>query len=178
MTFLETELEGVYVVRPFLHQDARGTFVKGYQTDAFREAGIPFEVREEFYSTSARGVVRGMHFQLPPKAYSKLVYCVRGSVLDVVLDLRSESRTCGRFYSRQLSAENREQLLIPSGVAHGFLSLDDDSTMVYKTDVPHSPEHDSGVRWDSFGFEWPVQTPKLSPRDASLTALADFRSPF
>ena len=119
-----------------------------------------------------------MHFQLPPAAHAKLVYCITGRVLDVVLDLRKDSPTFGRSYGRELSAVNREMFFIPAGFAHGFLALEDNTTMVYQTSTVHSPTHDAGVRWDSFNFDWPVKNPTLSDRDQKFPTLPEFNSPF
>lgn len=178
MELVPTELPGLQIVRPKIFQDARGSFVKTFHADQFRELGLDFEPREEFFSTSAKDVLRGMHFQLPPAAHAKLVYCIVGSVLDVVLDVRKNSPTFGRSYARELSAANREMLFIPIGFVHGFLALDDGATMIYQTSTVHSPVHDAGVRWDSFNFDWPVKTPILSERDKKFLPLQDFQSPF
>ena len=178
MELVPTELPGLQLIRPPVFRDQRGSFVKTFHADQFRELGLNFEPREEFFSTSGRSVLRGMHFQLPPAAHAKLVYCLLGSVLDVVLDLRKNSPTFGRSCARELSAANREMFFIPAGFAHGFLSLEDNTTMVYQTSTVHSPAHDAGVRWDSFGFDWPVKVPVLSERDKNFPALCDFSSPF
>jgi dTDP-4-dehydrorhamnose 3,5-epimerase len=178
MEIVPTELPGLNVIRPNIFQDARGTFVKTFHCDVFRQLGLEFEPREEFFSISASNVVRGMHCQLPPAAHAKLVYCIVGRVLDVVLDLRKDSPTFGRSTARELNASSREMLFIPVGFAHGFLALEDGATMVYQTGSVHSPAHDAGVRWDSIGFDWPVKNPVLSGRDQKLPALRDFASPF
>ncbi len=178
MELVSTELPGLQVIRPRIFRDERGSFVKTFHADRFRELGLDFEPREEFFSTSVRGVLRGMHFQVPPAAHAKLVYCIVGRILDVVLDLRKDSPTFGRSCARELSAANREMVFIPVGFAHGFLALTEDATMVYQTATVHSPAHDSGVHWNGFGFDWPVQTPILSERDKKFPALRDFLSPF
>jgi len=178
MEIIATELAGVQVIRPRVFTDARGSFVKTFHAPAFREAGRPFEPQEEFFSTSAKNVLRGMHFQLPPAAHAKLVYCVAGRVLDVVLDLRKSSPTFGRSYTRELNDKNRELLFIPIGFAHGFLALADGATMVYQTSTVHAPAQDAGILWNSFGFDWPVKDPVLSERDRRFPALRDFESPF
>ena len=177
MKVLPTELDGVLILKPNVFEDARGSFVKTYHEELFASCGIRFAPKEEFFSVSRKNVVRGMHFQLPPTAHDKLVYCPAGRVLDVVLDLRSDGKR-GRFISRELSASNREMLFIPRGCAHGFVALEDDSMMVYQTSTVHSPAHDAGVVWNSFGFEWPVKNPILSERDQKFPALRDFKSPF
>jgi dTDP-4-dehydrorhamnose 3,5-epimerase len=173
-----TGFAGLVLLQPRLFADHRGIFVKTFHEPLFRELGIAFQPREEFYSTSAKDVLRGMHFQLPPCAHAKLVYCPAGRVLDVALDLRRNSATYGRAFARELSAANRELLFIPAGFAHGFLALADDALLVYKTDAVHSPAHDTGIAWNSFGFAWPVANPILSERDRKFPAWGEFQSPF
>jgi len=171
-------LPGVFVLEPRVVVDCRGNFVKTYHKPEFNRLGIDYEVEEEFYSTSAKNVIRGMHFQTPPHDAVKLVYCINGSVLDVIVDLRKTSPTFGSSKSIKLSDANHLILMIPSGFAHGFLSLEDDTVMVYKASFVYAPDHDTGIRWDSFGFDWPVQNPITSERDAAFPGLADSVSPF
>ncbi len=171
MELVPTELPGLKIIRPKIFQDARGTFVKAFHRDIFHQLGLDFEPREEFFSTSAKGVLRGMHFQLPPAAHAKLVYCIAGRVLDVVLDLRKDSPMFGRSVARELNATSREMFFIPVGFAHGFLALEDNATMVYQTSTVHSPAHDAGIVWNSFGFDWPVKNPLMSDRDQKFPAL-------
>ncbi len=178
MISLSQPLPGVHLLQPKVFIDTRGDFVKTFHVGAFAELGIDFKPVEEFFSTSRKGVLRGMHFQLPPHDHAKLVYCIRGRVLDVLLDLRKASPTFGQFASAELSRENHHQFYIPSGIAHGFLSLEDDSVMVYKTTTVHAPTHDAGIRWDSFGFDWGIAAPLISPRDLAFAALTEFGSPF
>ena len=178
MKVLDELLPGACLLAPFQARDDRGEFVKTFHRDSFADLHIDFSPAEEFFSVSRRNVVRGMHCQLPPYEHAKLVYCVRGSVLDVILDLRRESPTYAQSASVRLSEDERNLLFIPAGFAHGFLALDSDCIMVYLTSRVHAPTHDSGVRWDSFGFDWKVSDPVISPRDANLPRLADFVSPF
>lgn len=177
---LPTRLAGLTSFRPKIFTDHRGTFVKTFHVEAFRDLGLAFEIREEFFSTSAKNVIRGMHFQVPPADHAKLVYCAAGAVLDVVLDIRRQSPTYGQTFAEELSETNRHALFIPSGFAHGFLSLTEGSLMVYKTSTVHNPACDAGIRWDSFDFEWPLDgaTPIFSKRDTEFPALADFNTPF
>lgn len=175
---MPTPLPGVHLLEPRLFSDERGSFTKTYHEPAWREAGIDFEMKEEYHSVSHRGVLRGMHFQTPPQDHAKVVYCPHGRVQDVLLDLRRNSPTFGRAAARELSAENRLILFIPAGVAHGFLSLEERSILVYKTGTVHSPEHDAGIRWDSFGFDWGHTAPVVSARDAAFPSFANFSSPF
>ena len=171
-------LVGVKLLEPRRFSDERGSFIKTYHEAAWREAGIDFDMKEEYHSVSHRGVLRGMHFQTPPHDHAKVVYCPHGRVKDVLLDLRRNSPTFGQSLARELSAENRMIVVIPAGIAHGFLSLDENSILVYKTGTVHSPEHDAGIRWDSFGFEWGHSAPVVSSRDAAFPSFANFSSPF
>ena len=173
-----TTLPGLLVLQPRIFSDARGSFVKTFHAGFFRQLGVDFQPAEEFFSVSHKNVVRGMHFQLPPDAHAKLVYCVTGEVLDVVVDLRKSSPTFGRAASRKLSASNREMFYIPVGVAHGFLALEDNTVMVYQTSTVHAPASDAGIHWNSIGFDWPVTKPVLSERDQNFPKLAEFNSPF
>ncbi len=175
---IPTGFPGLRLLQPRIFKDARGSFTKTFHADFFAELGIHFSPREEFYSTSAKNVIRGMHFQIPPRAHCKLVYCSAGRVLDVLLDLRPTSPTFRRVFSRELKGDPAELLFIPAGFAHGFLSLEDASIMVYQTDIVHAPECDTGIAWDSFGFEWPVNNPIISARDRGLPRLENFTSPF
>jgi len=119
-----------------------------------------------------------MHFQLPPREHDKVVHCVRGSALDVILDLRRGSPTFGKSAAINLSAGNHLLIWIPKGFAHGFLSLEEETLMVYLTGSSYSAMHDSGVRWDSFGFDWPEADPVISARDSRLEAFSEWTSPF
>ncbi len=173
-------LAGACVVEPFVHRDERGQFVKSFHARDLAEVGLRFELREEFYSTSDRGVLRGMHFQSPPCAHQKLVSCLAGRVLDMIVDLRAASETYGKSCALELSADWPQMLWLPIGFAHGFLSLEDNSCVTYKTDCEHAPLYDCGIRWDSFGFDWPLPAEELivSPRDRLLPTLAEFSTPF
>jgi dTDP-4-dehydrorhamnose 3,5-epimerase len=158
-------------------QDHRGLFVKTMTRTLFSEAGLSLEFAEEFYSVSRRDVIRGMHFQAPPKDHVKLVYCPAGAVLDVLLDLRS-GPGYGRFASVILSADDPHVLVIPKGIAHGFKSLTNDSMLIYKTSTEYAPSYDRGLRWDSFGFDWGDAVPVLSDRDRTHPEFSTFDSPF
>jgi dTDP-4-dehydrorhamnose 3,5-epimerase/CDP-3, 6-dideoxy-D-glycero-D-glycero-4-hexulose-5-epimerase len=175
---VSTNLDGLLVLQPRIFQDNRGSFTKTFHREIFRDLGISFEPVEEFFSVSHKNVLRGMHFQLPPADHAKIVYCITGCVLDVVLDLRKKSETFGEFFSRELNAQTREILFIPSGFAHGFLSLENETTMFYQTNTVHSPQNDCGILWNSFGFDWPVKNPILSKRDEAFAAFGTFNSPF
>ncbi|RIK83990.1 MAG: dTDP-4-dehydrorhamnose 3,5-epimerase [Planctomycetota bacterium] len=173
-------LRGAYLIDPIVHEDVRGRFIKSFHAEQLSEHGLRFELREEFYSVSSRGVLRGMHFQTPPFEHAKLVSCLQGRALDVLLDLRAGSDTYGRHCSVELHGTGQQIIWIPRGLAHGFLSLEDGTCVAYKTDREHAPAHDAGVRWDSFGFDWPLPVEQLlvSARDQGHPRLAEFRSPF
>lgn len=165
-------LAGCVVFEAFGADDTRGYFRKPFSTGwggEFKD----FMAQEFFYSTSARGVLRGMHLQTGPSAHAKIVFCLAGEILDVLVDVRYKP-FFGAHYASHLSAENRRAILIPPGVAHGFLALSDRATVGYLTTTPHDPTHDAGLRWDSFGFDWPAVT-TVSERDANLPLLRDFR---
>ncbi|QXF36022.1 dTDP-4-dehydrorhamnose 3,5-epimerase [Photorhabdus luminescens] len=165
MKITELKLNGCYLIEPKRFTDDRGAFVKTYHKRIFEENNLNFSFKEEFYSISAKNVIRGMHFQVPPEDHEKIVYCPKGRVLDVFLDIRSESPTFGQFMAIELNEENTFQLYLSKGIAHGFLSLEDNSIMVYKTSTVYSPEFDKGIKWNSFGFSWPISGPILSARD-------------
>lgn len=177
MKILKELLPGCWLLQPQRFEDARGVFVKTYHEDLCQSLGVSLEIREEFYSVSRRDVLRGMHFQLPPHAHDKLVYCTQGAVKDVLVDLR-QGPGYGRVASAVLSGENAHLIFIPKGIAHGFAALSDEALMLYKTSTVHAPQADCGIRWDSFGFDWGIAAPLLSARDQQHDALADFVSPF
>lgn len=171
-------LKDVRVFIPEVSGDSRGEFVKTFHEEVFGDEGIHFDLREEFYSVSKKDVIRGMHFQTPPHAHSKLVICLAGGILDVLLDLRAGLPTYGQVWTVELTSENRNVLYIPEGIAHGFLSLSDHALVHYKTTAVYSPDHDTGVRWDSIDFTWPVKAPVLSLRDSDFIRFQEFVSPF
>jgi len=174
-----TTIAGCFLGKLFFAEDERGRFVKTYDSTSFASFGLPTDWREDFYSSSRRSVIRGMHFQTPPHDHEKFVYCIQGTVLDVVLDLRKGSPTFGQHFSIEMSAEHGLALIIPKGLAHGFLALSEHVLMGYKSTTTHVPDHDSGIHWDSFGFDWRGGSEHIvSPRDRALPAFADFVSPF
>jgi dTDP-4-dehydrorhamnose 3,5-epimerase len=177
MKRVEELLPGCWLYRLNRFQDARGTFVKVFARSLFERDGVSIDMAEEFYSVSNKDVLRGMHFQSPPHDHGKVVYCAVGAVLDVLLDLRG-GPGYGRTASVLLSEEEPGLIVIPKGVAHGFVSRRDGSLMVYKTSTEHSPQHDRGLRWDSFGFDWGCSAPVLSERDLRHESFAQFTSPF
>jgi dTDP-4-dehydrorhamnose 3,5-epimerase len=178
MQIIPTAIAGCYQIIPTILRDERGSFVKVFHEDIFHQHGLAVEYAEEYYSVSHGNVLRGLHFQTPPKEHAKLVYCVQGAVLDAALDLRRGSPSYGRHLTLELSAANGHMLYLPVGLAHGFYTLSEQATMVYKVGSTYSPQHDAGVLWNSAGIAWPTDQPLLSPRDRQFAALADFDSPF
>jgi len=178
MQLTPTSIGGCFLVAADHSGDDRGQFTKMFRASRFREAGLEDAFAEQFTTVSGANVIRGMHLQVPPHDHAKLVCCPAGKVLDVLVDVRRKSPTYGRHESFTLGEAAPQGLYVARGVAHGFLVLEPPALMVYMTSTEHAPESDTGIRWDSFGFAWPVAKPVLSTRDSRLPALADFRAPF
>jgi dTDP-4-dehydrorhamnose 3,5-epimerase len=175
---MPSKLAGCFELQPKVFEDARGRFVKVFHEHAFAARGLETSFTEEYYSVSHKSVIRGLHFQLPPMDHVKMVYCVKGEVLDAVVDLRVGSPTYGQHAVFQLSAAKANSIYIPKGMAHGFCALSDQSIMVYKTSTSYSAAHDAGVLWDSAGIPWPTTRMIISARDESFVPLDKFASPF
>lgn len=178
MKFEESKISGCFNITPNVLSDDRGSFVKTFHKEIFDEQGLESDFQEEYYSVSNRGVLRGMHFQTPPHEHAKLVYCISGHVMDAVIDLRSGSTTYGQYDVFDLKSDTANILYIPPGLAHGFYTISEQATLVYKVTTVYAPENDTGIRWDSAGIPWPDKNPLLSPRDQSFQKLDDFSSPF
>ena len=155
-----------------------GFFTKSFHETSLKAAGIDFELKESYFSLSKKDVIRGMHFQTPPHQHSKIVFCPQGAILDVIIDLRKGSATYGRYYAYELSAENHRAYYIPEGFAHGFKALADDAITYYLVSSEYSQANDTGILYNSFGFDWGVEKPILSARDLSFSPIKDFDSPF
>jgi len=173
----ELRIPGVFLIRPAVHGDHRGFFTESYNHRAFEAQGLGFDFVQDNHSLSAQaGTVRGLHFQREPKAQTKLVRVLSGAIYDVAVDIRKGSPTFGQWVSAILSEDNKRQLLVPKGFAHGFCTLVADTQVFYKVDEYYSPEHDSGIAWDDpqIGIEWPVAKAHavLSGKDAGLAGLA------
>jgi dTDP-4-dehydrorhamnose 3,5-epimerase len=177
MNIEDTELPGLKIVRPIVRPDNRGYFVKTFQKSIFENAGLQTNYTETFFSQSKKDVVRGLHFQTPPAAQDKFVFCASGSVTDFVVDIRKGSPTYGRHLSFDLNAEEWTALFIPIGFAHGFVARTD-AVMGYFCSAEFDPATDSGVLWNSAGIDWQVDDPIISEKDQHLTALDEYQSPF
>jgi dTDP-4-dehydrorhamnose 3,5-epimerase len=171
-------IPGCVHVRLDRHEDARGDFVKVLRRDTYESLGLDPTVAELYWSTSHRGVVRGMHFQLPPHDHAKTVTVIRGCIHDVVVDLRVGSPAFGRSVAFTLDAAEPSAVHVPKGCAHGFQAVADESVVAYLVGTEHAPDHDTGVRWDTVGADWPLPDPVVSERDARFPRLAEFDSPF
>ena len=178
MNVEKTDLEGVYIIDNFVAEDVRGKFVKIFNKNDFETNNINLDIRESYFSLSHKNIIRGMHFQTPPKAHEKLVYVAYGSIVDVVVDLRKNSPTYKKFISVELSAINRKSIFIPKGLAHGFLSKEDHTITVYNVAIEYDAKTDQGIRFDSFGFDWGIKVPILSKRDLQFESINEFKSPF
>lgn len=173
-----TSIPDCYTITASKHVDVRGYFVKWFSRDAFVSAGLVSDWAEVYGSVSKRGAIRGLHFQRPPAEHAKLVYCLGGQALDVVLDLRLGSASYGKHIKVELSSESPRAIYVPAGCAHGFLAQVDQTLMFYQVSSIHAPLLDSGIRWDSAGIDWPTSSPIVSQRDQALPCLSDFVSPF
>lgn len=178
MELLQTTLPGCYEIKTNIFRDTRGVFVKTYHDAIFTELGLRTDWREEYYSVSKRGVIRGMHFQHPPMQHAKMVYCLQGTVQDVILDLRIGSPSYRKCVSTELSAEKGNIVYIPEGIAHGFCALTEHAIMQYKVTSTYSPQHDAGILWSSIPIAWQCTNPSVSDRDSNFIGLQDFQSPF
>lgn len=174
MKIERTILEGVYIINNFNASDDRGLFVKTFNKNLFLEFNLNFEIKESYFSISKKNVIRGMHFQLPPFDHEKLVFVPKGSIIDVVVDLRINSSTYKKYISIELSDKNKKSIFIPKGLAHGFKSLADDTITVYNVASEYNPEADAGIHYNSFSFDWGVQEPIISKRDTEFTGLSSF----
>ena len=176
MTFSETSLPGAYLVTPAPRHDSRGWFMRTFDKTAFAEIGFTDEwVQMNQSMTHQAGSVRGMHFQRPPRAETKLVRCVAGAVFDVLVDLRAGSPTFLRWFGAELTADNRQMLFIPKGFAHGFQTLTVDCQLVYCHSVAYAPDQEGAIRYDDprIGIEWPLPVADVSERDATHPFLND-----
>ena len=168
------------LIKPSRHSDHRGFFSETYSRRLYAEMGIDVEFVQENHSLSrAVGTLRGLHFQAPPHPQAKLVRCVRGMIFDVAVDIRRNSPTFGQWESHKLTAENGHQLYVPVGFAHGFVTLEPDSEIVYKCTDYYAPETEGAVHWSSCGIDWPLTVdPILSDKDVIAPAFTNFVSPF
>lgn len=171
-----TEIPGLIKITNFNQFDSRGLFVKSLNSQNLKE--LDFNLHESFFSVSRKDVLRGMHFQLPPFDQNKIIFVSSGKILDVILDLRLDSPTYGHHEVFEISNEANYSLYIPLGLAHGFYSLEDNSIVNYLVSSPYSSDHDKGILYNSFGFNWNCVNPIISKRDLSFPSFNEFKSVF
>lgn len=173
-----TSIPGCFEIIPNILTDHRGSFVKTFNSDLFIANGLDTHFVEEYYSRSRRRVLRGMHFQSPPMQHTKLVYCIEGSVTDVVIDLRRGSPSYGHCVSFDLNSKSANMVYIPAGLAHGFYVNSEHALMMYKVTSVYSPQNDTGILWNSIGYRWTDSNPIISIRDKSFCHLDEYDSSF
>lgn len=182
MNFINTNIEGLIIIEPKVFGDSRGYFFETFQKETFNSSIKETNFIQDNESKSTRGVLRGLHFQLPPFAQAKLVRVIEGEVLDVAVDLRKNSKTYGQHLTMHLSGENKKQLFIPRGFAHGFIVLSETAIFSYKVDNLYSPKHDSGILFndEDLNIDWIMENESiiLSEKDKNLIRFKDFITPF
>lgn len=178
--FKKYEIPGVLLIKPRVFGDSRGFFLETYKQSEFEAAGITERFVQDNHSLSTRGVLRGLHFQLEPKAQGKLVYCVRGSIFDVAVDVRRNSPDFGKWISAELTSENHHMLYVPPGFAHGFMVLSEMAEITYKCTEEYSPAHDGGIIWNDphINVKWPDGEKLLSEKDMNLPKLSEAKLNF
>ena len=182
MPFYKTELPGLLIFEPKVFEDSRGYFYEAYNKNVFRQEGVDLNFVQDNQSYSTYGVIRGLHYQLNPHAQAKLVRVISGRILDVAVDIRKDSPTYGQVYREELSADNKKQLLIPIGFAHGFSVLSETAEVIYKCDSFYNKESDAGIRYDdtALDIDWQIPAEKMiiSEKDLALPLLEDCKNNF
>jgi dTDP-4-dehydrorhamnose 3,5-epimerase/CDP-3, 6-dideoxy-D-glycero-D-glycero-4-hexulose-5-epimerase len=173
MEIVSQHISGVLLLKAPVHKDERGSLLKNFSRDNFHKRGIHFEPAEQFFTISAINVIRGMHYQVDTYAHDKVVCCLAGQALDVVVDIRPKSPTYKKLFAIQLKSCDGLSLFIPKGYAHGFLSLEENTVISYLTTTMHSPDHDHGINWSSIDYCWPTSNPITSLRDQKLPSIGN-----
>ena len=176
MPVIKTELKGVFIVEPQVFGDSRGWFMESWSKIKYEAAGLHYDFVQDNQSYSAqKGTLRGLHYQLNPMAQAKLVRCTRGKLLDVAVDIRPNSPQFAKYVAVELSAENKRQLMIPRGFAHGFITLTDDVEIQYKADNYYAPQCEGNIRWDDpqIGIDWKISPTILADKDAKAPLLSE-----
>ncbi len=175
-----TSFEGLLIIRPKVFGDERGYFFESWNQDAFREAGIDITFAQDNQSASAKNVIRGLHFQVPPMEQGKLVRVIKGAVLDLVVDLRQNQPTYLMHFKMILDDQKKEMLYIPSGFAHGFKTLEDHTVFFYKCTKGYNSHSERAIRWNdpALGIDWEISEPLLSEKDKNAPFLINFSNPF
>tara|TARA_R110001592_G_scaffold43554_1_gene141026 strand:- start:336 stop:878 length:543 start_codon:yes stop_codon:yes gene_type:complete len=180
MEIIETELKGVYLIKPKVFEDERGHFFESYNENVFKENGLDLNFVQDNQSLSQKGVLRGLHFQKPPYAQGKLIRVIKGRIIDVAVDIRKDSPTYGKSIVLELSEENKLMFYIPEGFAHGFLTLEDNTIFSYKCTNFFNKASECSLLWNDkdLNIDWGVKSPILSDKDEKASLFAPFTSPF
>jgi dTDP-4-dehydrorhamnose 3,5-epimerase len=180
MQIEKNHIEGLMVIKPDVFEDPRGYFFESYNEEKFRQLGIDFRFLQDNESKSAKGVLRGLHFQVPPYQQGKLVRVIKGKVLDVAVDLRRSSGTYGEWAAIELSEQNKWMYWIPAGFAHGFLTLEENTVFFYKCTQVYNNESERGIIWNDpdLAIKWGTEQPVVSEKDKTAGKFRDFVSPF
>jgi len=180
MEIVETGIPDLYVVKPTVFKDSRGYFFESYNKEVFLRSGIDQNFVQDNESKSAKGVLRGLHFQKPPFAQGKLVRVIKGAVRDVAVDLRKSSSTFGKWASIDLTEDNKWMYWVPPGFAHGFVTLEDDTVFFYKCTNVYNKSSEGSIRWDDpdLNIDWGISNPRLSDKDKVSPFFTDFETPF
>jgi dTDP-4-dehydrorhamnose 3,5-epimerase len=181
MNKLETKLHGLYLLEPKVFEDVRGYFLESYNQETFKKIGIDVGFVQDNQSLSSKGTLRGLHFQKPPYAQAKLVRVITGSILDVAVDIRTDSKTYGKYFSAILDGENKRMLYIPEGFAHGFLALENNTLIQYKCSNLYNKESEGGIIWNDpdININWEIDyEPIISDKDKNNIYLQNFKSSF
>jgi dTDP-4-dehydrorhamnose 3,5-epimerase len=181
MKLLNTLFNNAYLIEPKVFRDKRGFFMESYNKKDLAEKGIPFDFIQDNHSLSQKsGTLRGLHYQLNPKPQTKLVRVTRGAIYDVIVDIRKGSPTYGKWQGFELTSDNKLQLLVPQGFAHGFLTLDENTEVQYKVDAFYNPKLDRGIIWNdqTLSIDWPIDYPILSEKDQSLPPVENAENNF
>ena len=180
MKIIKTEIEGLLIIEPRVFEDERGYFFESWSKDAFENAGLDINFVQDNQSFSSKGVVRGLHFQNPPFAQGKLVRVLKGSVLDVAVDIRKNSPTYGKHVSAHLSGENKTMFWIPPGFAHGFSTLEDNTIFSYKCSGVYNKESEGSLMWNDtdLNIDWKIKNPIISEKDQNSALFTNFKSLF
>ena len=182
MKFSKASILGIVVIEPTVLSDKRGYFLESFNKNQFEKAIGKVSFVQDNESRSSKGVLRGLHYQKPPFAQAKLVRCIEGKILDIAVDIRKDSPTYGLYHSDILSGENKKQLFIPRGFAHGFVVLSDSAIFAYKVDNTYAPDYEAGILWNDkkLGIEWGAKESEIfiSDKDEQLPLFSEFKSPF
>ena len=180
MEIIKTPIEGLLIIEPKVFSDERGCFFESWSKPKYLDVGLDLDFVQDNQSLSKKGVLRGLHFQNPPYAQGKLVRVIKGSVIDVAVDIRSGSLTYGHHFAVNLSQDNNRVFWIPPGFAHGFVALEDDTIFSYKCTETYNKESERNLAWDDIDLDinWGVQNPLVSVKDTSVASFKDFTSPF